>query len=589
MQRNPYLNRSMIRTVGEFRGRRREVQRIMALIGAQTPQSVSLVGERRAGKSTLLWHISQPEVYEEYLEGPERYVFMMMDFQGHQHLDQRGFCHVFAEHLAEVVAERLEVPEVEDLSGLEGVFQAIGRTDLRLVCLFDEFETVTRNADFGAEFFGFLRSMANTFPVAFITASRRELENLCHNQQIAESPFFNIFTRIPIGPMSEAEVRDLIVAPSAAAEAPLEEHADFLVGLSGHLPFFVQMACAAAFDCLVESGGQEVDHGEVERRFLEEATSHFHYLWENYTAEERQAIEAVLQEREPLANLSAVLRALETHGYVRRAGEQRELFSRVFSQFLQEYVAAASAAAPDVPAADDGGEPAATAGEEPFGRLMHEDETAAPRRGLVYTAISIAAVGVVLLALYLFWPGDSPPSAPSAAGVAAARQGIEIVLYYREVEGYKVAGEQKVSVEAAGEIALGAGDEYRFDCASAEKGYLYAYLIDGASGAIVHLPDASSAQPTELRAGATHTLPAGRNQWLHLEGQSGSKEIYLIVSRARNLDLEEKYDRFRRASVERKREFGIKLVEEIVAQKDVGRDGPRGVYYHLLTLQYEGD
>ncbi len=86
----------MIRTVGEFRGRRREVQRIMALIGAQTPQSVSLVGERRAGKSTLLWHISQPDIYEQYLEGPERYVFMMMDFQGHQYLDQRGFCQRFA-------------------------------------------------------------------------------------------------------------------------------------------------------------------------------------------------------------------------------------------------------------------------------------------------------------------------------------------------------------------------------------------------------------------------------------------------------------------------------------------------------------
>jgi hypothetical protein len=47
MPRNPYLNRSMVRSLGEFYGRSQALERIAAHIGAPTPQSISLVGERR--------------------------------------------------------------------------------------------------------------------------------------------------------------------------------------------------------------------------------------------------------------------------------------------------------------------------------------------------------------------------------------------------------------------------------------------------------------------------------------------------------------------------------------------------------------
>lgn len=56
MLRNPYLNRSMIRAVDQFFGRRREVERVMARVGALTPQSVSVVGERREDIPLLLRH-----------------------------------------------------------------------------------------------------------------------------------------------------------------------------------------------------------------------------------------------------------------------------------------------------------------------------------------------------------------------------------------------------------------------------------------------------------------------------------------------------------------------------------------------------
>jgi len=332
--RNPYLNRSMIRSVGDFHGRVQVIQRLMARIGSPTPQSVSIVGERRVGKSSLLWHIAQPEIHARYLDHHERYIFLLLDFQRQQYLDQSGFCRVFGEHLQE--ATNGETPIPEDFTQLERVIQDLARADRRLVCLCDEFETVTRNTGFGPEFFGFLRSMANTYPVAFVTASRRDLQSLCHTREIAESPFFNIFSQVPLGPLRPAEIKQLVCEPSATAGLPLEPYQQQIFGLSGYLPFFAQIASSSAFECLMEDEDQQLDNQLLEQRFLEEASSHFHYLWENFDTGERAVVRALISSTEPPAQHAAELRGLTQHGYALVEADKVRLFSSAFGRFLTE-------------------------------------------------------------------------------------------------------------------------------------------------------------------------------------------------------------------------------------------------------------
>ena len=333
IRRNPFLNRSMIRNVGQFYGRQREIERIMARVGSPTPQSVSIVGDRRVGKSSLLWYISQEEIYVRSLEAPEHYVFLMIDFQRQQHLDQSGFCKVFGENLEEAVDGRLALGELRDFTGLERAVQELERADLRLVCLCDEFETVTRNPDFGSEFFGFLRSMANTYPIAFVTSSRRDLQSLCHTHEISESPFFNIFSQVHLGPFGGAEARELIADPSSAAGLPLESHSAQIMELSGHLPFFLQVACSAAFECMVESGEDKLQEDCLERRFMEEAASHFRYLWERYEGAERLVCSSLAVGKLPPREHGGTLKELEEEGYV----EGDRLFSTAFAAFLREH------------------------------------------------------------------------------------------------------------------------------------------------------------------------------------------------------------------------------------------------------------
>ena len=58
---NPYLNRMMIRDVKDFYGRKRAVARVYSRISTTHPQSVSIVGPRRIGKSSLLNFVHQEE------------------------------------------------------------------------------------------------------------------------------------------------------------------------------------------------------------------------------------------------------------------------------------------------------------------------------------------------------------------------------------------------------------------------------------------------------------------------------------------------------------------------------------------------
>lgn len=541
MPRNPFLNRSMIRALDEFHGRRRELQRAMARLGANPPQSISLVGERRVGKSSLLWHLSQPETWAANQEAPPHNLFLSMDCQGQQHLDQGGFLSDFGKRLQLAAGLRLSVPETGDFSALKRAVEDLDRAHLRLVCFFDEFETITHNPSFGPEFFGFLRSLANAHPVAFVTASRRDLQSLCHSREISESPFFNIFAQIHLGPMPEAELQELIAAPSAAAGIPLKPHAAQLIELSGHLPFFTQIACAAAFDCLAETG--ELDLDIVERHFMEEAGSHFNYLWGAFDPEERRAITQVLRNAAPDPEQLPALKSLEADGYIERAGQGFRLFSRAFTRFLQEN--------PTAPEADP-----------PPDRSLGPSR---PRigRGPLYlgAVLLLAALG---LAGYFLYQPTLDHSLIQQAEQRPLPFSLSIEFYCQ-----RKAGEEKGLVGSAALATLSPGDQYRFALAAAEPCHLYAFRTR-ASGELLSLPDASAANPLTLKPGENFQLAPASGEWFAAEG--GPTTIHFIASRERDRELEELYQRFLQATPTRKAEYRRRL-EETIARQAVSRLG----------------
>src|SRR5689334_16874925 len=104
--RNPYLNRVAIKDPEQFFGRTREVSKIFSRIGASRPQSISVVGERRIGKSSLLQFINNPTIRQRYLDRADSYTFAFIDLQQKRRLTLSEFFTELFSLLAEATGDK---------------------------------------------------------------------------------------------------------------------------------------------------------------------------------------------------------------------------------------------------------------------------------------------------------------------------------------------------------------------------------------------------------------------------------------------------------------------------------------------------
>ncbi len=337
---NPYLNRLMIQSPGQFIGRVKEVSRVLSRVGGQRPQSVSIVGERRIGKSSLLFHLTWPEVRKRYLGQDDDLLVVFFDLQQLHDLPPEEFLLLLSDRITKTTGE-VSRGTAGGYQEFQAVLERLTAAGKRLVLLFDEFDAITSNPLFRKEFYSFLRSMANNHAVSYVTSSRVELQALCHSTEIADSPFFNIFSNLYLRPFERGEALDLITVPSQESGRPLGDHADQIIDMAGCLPFYLQIACSACFDCLEESPGQPLNVPAVEARFLEEATPHFEYLVDHFGEDQIRVLMAVGSGNQPRIEEMSTARRLIRDGYlVESAKDQYALSSRLFAGHLRERAAA---------------------------------------------------------------------------------------------------------------------------------------------------------------------------------------------------------------------------------------------------------
>ncbi len=335
--RNPFLNRTMIKHPDDFFGRSQEVKRIYARFNATPPGSISVVGQRKIGKSSLLNYVYSRANRQKFLEHPDKMVMVFLDLQRDTGMSMETFVRTL------IGIAELELRGRIDLTGcahnLDGVRDLVQRLDsggFRLVLVLDEFETVTTNANFTLEFFSFLRYLANHFNVAYLTSSERDLQQLCHTKEISDSPFFNIFSALQVSVFKRDEAETLIKVPSERVGKPLGAYADTIIDMAGRFPFFIQMACSHAIEYLDEHPEtSEPDFKEVRRRFYEEARLHFRYIWEGFDEHERSTVLRVATGKSLPDALRHVLSELESRNLAETEGGRSKLFASAFDEFVR--------------------------------------------------------------------------------------------------------------------------------------------------------------------------------------------------------------------------------------------------------------
>jgi len=333
--KNPYMNRVMIQDIDEFYGRDVEVEKIYSRIGSSRPQSISIVGERRIGKSSLLNYIYQPANRLKYLKRPDEYVFLFIDFQEYRSIEIPEFFSIIYEALFQEFHGQLELSVDPSYEGFKKIISTFDDQGLKLILLFDEFELITKNSNFNSEFYSFCRSIANNFNVAYIVSSGRNLQTLCHSREISDSPFFNIFSNLTVSQFSRHEAVSLIRGPAEKMNYKLQPYVDFIIDIAGFYPFFIQIACAALYEHVKngESENKNLMEG-VKEDFMDEAKVHFQQIWETANVDEREVILALCSGKRILPSQEYLVKVLEKEGYAKPGKKRAEVFSSLFKEYI---------------------------------------------------------------------------------------------------------------------------------------------------------------------------------------------------------------------------------------------------------------
>ncbi len=221
-----------------------------------------------------------------------------MDFQGLTDITPERFWQRILQKMERAICLPDIVPVIKelrsqqnfDLFDLEDLFATIADSGLTMVLLFDEFEYVTQNTNFGSDFFGGLRTLAIHHNLPLITATRRELVDLCHSNELKGSPFFNIFANIVLRPFSQREVKDLLDGYLKGTGISFtEQETELVLSLGGGYPFFTQMAAYYLFEAKLNELSGDALIRDVCHHFDAQSDPHYEYMW-NHSNESEQII-----------------------------------------------------------------------------------------------------------------------------------------------------------------------------------------------------------------------------------------------------------------------------------------------------------
>ena len=342
--RLPYIVGPPVKLPTDFFGRAAQTRQFFDTLAGPQVQCVSVLGLRRAGKTSFLQHVAHPEVMAGFLSDAERYAMIYVDVSACR--TPGDFYGRVARRLTGLLSPRAaahDAPAAADVYTVESLLYDLA--DRRVVLLLDEFDQL-RGAEFGGDFMTELRALAGVweYQLGYVTASYWDLFRLGNFVGLpVTSPFYNIFHPTPIylSGLSPAELDDLVRVPARRVGiAADEEDVAGVRAIAGSLPFFVQ--ATAAVWLADKLAGQATDRRAVVARLVPEMGPYFEQWWRNFSDVERDALLAVAHEK-PVERLpyseaetAAALRRLQHYGIVMATGGRPWVDGALLRQWLLE-------------------------------------------------------------------------------------------------------------------------------------------------------------------------------------------------------------------------------------------------------------
>ncbi len=336
--RNPFFNRHRITDPAYFFGRQRELERLYSAIATQ--QCVSLVGERKLGKSSLLTRLSHPATLQSFGLDPSQYLFVYFDLESLASARRDDFWLELLDTIAarlppgdltQALRKQLDAGDIRFLTARRAL-RRIRDAGLAVVLLLDEFESLARNPQFEPDFYGELRSLAGELGLVMLTAGKRSLYDLTYeDSSTLSSPFFNIFSEMQVGLLSGDDARQILRELSGRSGGPFSpEEIDWALELAGPHPFFIQVMGWHLFETPGRGEPRTAETYElIRKRFAAEAEDHYRYIWSSLSPAEQAGLLGL-----PSAN-EALLKVLKAKSLVREEDDHLLPFGDAFAAFLE--------------------------------------------------------------------------------------------------------------------------------------------------------------------------------------------------------------------------------------------------------------
>ncbi len=286
----PFIAGPRIIDLRLFVGRKDELDYIATHMTGVQPISVNVVGERRIGKSSLLYHFFQ--TWEQRVQDPSRYVVVYLSLQNASSESREGFYQAIVRELlsrpsvqaSDILTSALSLSSFEHSTFARALEQCKQNNMLPVLCL-DEFEMLLKYTnEFDDTFYDHLRSLLDNNMLMLVLASCKSLDVYREKHSLTSS-FFNLGHVLPLGDLTEPAATDLVRLPAstvsgAQAALSIEEQRQARQW-GGRHPYLLQLAGSSL--CHARRRGKAITWArgqfDAERRRLFEPASPIPYWW----------------------------------------------------------------------------------------------------------------------------------------------------------------------------------------------------------------------------------------------------------------------------------------------------------------------
>ena len=279
--RCPFAAGSMITDPRFFVGRREELDFITSRLTGAQPTSINVVGEKRIGKSSLLYHLflTYEQRVQRYGKKASDYAVIYLSLQQVQCQQETSFYQAVARELLNRpsvqnnsnLTDSLKVTPLDRTAFSEAMDVWKTKKVLPVLCL-DKFEELFQfPQEFDRGFYDNLRSLIDRNSLMVIATSRKRLD-VYSKQHRLTSDFFNLAHVLPLRGLTEVEALDLVRLPeknvpgTTAALTP--ERQKLALEWGGRHPYLLQLAGRCLWEAQTQNRPDDWAKAQFERQGL---------------------------------------------------------------------------------------------------------------------------------------------------------------------------------------------------------------------------------------------------------------------------------------------------------------------------------